>query len=197
MFLTKRYTPGRKWHILDFDIENRPLSYLGNDFTTSEVTAIAAGWFPFQETVESRLLGQTELPDILSWFRELWEEADMVTGHYILRHDIPIIQGMLLEFGMRRLEPKMVSDTKVHLKRASGLSVSQENLAYMFEIESPKVGMNTPMWREANRLTPEGIELTRARVEGDVKQHMALRAALLARNLLASPTMLNPNTGRG
>ena len=31
----------RPLRVLDFDIENRPLSYLGSDFTTAEVTAIA------------------------------------------------------------------------------------------------------------------------------------------------------------
>ena len=33
-----------KLKILDFDIENRPLSYGGQDFTFSDITAIAASW---------------------------------------------------------------------------------------------------------------------------------------------------------
>ncbi len=35
---------GEGLKILDFDMECRPLSYLGSDYTTDEVTAIAAGW---------------------------------------------------------------------------------------------------------------------------------------------------------
>jgi hypothetical protein len=34
----------RPRRVLDFDIENRPLTYLGSDFTTAEVTAIAWAW---------------------------------------------------------------------------------------------------------------------------------------------------------
>jgi hypothetical protein len=34
----------RKLRILDFDIENRPLSYWVPDRPSAEITAIAAGW---------------------------------------------------------------------------------------------------------------------------------------------------------
>src|SRR5262245_59473495 len=49
--------PIRAARVLDFDIENRPLSYLGQDFTTSEVTAIAAS-FGRKEKMHVWLLGQ-------------------------------------------------------------------------------------------------------------------------------------------
>ena len=41
----------RPMRVLDFDIENRPLSYLGSDFTTAEVTAIAWAWCDRPEDV--------------------------------------------------------------------------------------------------------------------------------------------------
>jgi len=177
----------KRLRVLDFDIENRPLSYLGMDFTTAEVTAIAAS-FVGERKVHSWFLGEVELPTILSEFVKLWDVADIVTGHYILRHDIPIIGDMLAECGMPALTPKLASDTKLHLRMGSrGISKSQENLSEMLDIEAPKVQMNQVKWRAANRLTPEGIALTRKRVEGDIRQHKALRKRLIEIERLGPP----------
>lgn len=177
--------------ILDFDIENRPLSYLGMDFTTAEITSIAAS-FNGSKEIFTWLLGVDDMDDILEGFRVLYEEADIVTGHYIRRHDLPIISGMLLEAQLAPLGAKLTSDTKIDLKSAKGISQSQENLSAMFALRAPKVQMNTPRWRSANRLTPEGIELTRKRVEGDIKQHKALRRKLIELDMLGPPELWKP-----
>src|SRR5690348_4789906 len=83
--------------ILDFDIENRPLSYLGMDFTTSEITAIACKWIDQPgsptSTVTSWLLGEDDPIRMLEQFSEVYAAADLVTGHYIRNHDLPIING--------------------------------------------------------------------------------------------------------
>lgn len=177
--------------ILSFDIENRPLSYLGADFTTCEVTAIAAGWAD-QKKVFCWLLG-VHTPDVmLEGFRGLWEAADVVSGHYIRKHDLPILNGAYIELGLPVLTPKLTSDTKLDLVKRSGISASQGNLAEMLGLEEPKPGMSTPAWRAANRLTPQGIKKTRERVVGDVVQHRALRARLAELGLLGAPKMWFP-----
>lgn len=175
--------------ILDFDIENRPLSYLGSDFTTSEITAIAASFTDPKAKVLSVLLGIHSPIAMLQWFCVLYDVADIVTGHYILMHDLPIINGALLEYGMKPLGPKLVSDTKVHLIGGKGVSKSQESLSDIVGTTAPKVHMTQAKWRAANRLTPEGLEETKARVEGDVIQHMQLRAALVAGGYLTRPVL--------
>jgi hypothetical protein len=190
---------GAPW-ILDFDIENRPLTYLGSDFTTAEVTAIAMAWdFPGDRykgedvfSVFSVLLGQDSPEDILQTFVAQYNAADIVTGHYIRKHDLPIINGALTELGMAPLAPKMTIDTKLDLIRFSGVSKSQESLAGMFGVAAPKVHMTQADWREANRLTPEGLAKTRERVEGDVRQHMQLRAELTKRGMLRAPRVWRP-----
>lgn len=193
---------GDSLRILDFDIETRPLSFLGNDYTTDEVTAIACGWYPDPSTIKVWCLGVTcqhphcrrvhhgvSQHQMLSNFRRMYDQADMVTGHYILGFDLPKINSQFLEVGMEPLHDKLVHDTKVHLKRRQGISVSQENLGLTLGLDAPKVQMDTPKWREANRLTPAGIKLTRARVRGDVVQHMEMRAELLERRWLKPPQM--------
>ncbi len=177
----------RPLRVLDFDIENRPLSYLGSDFTTGEVTAIAWAWVDHPNDVTVYLLGETKLPAILKAFCRVYDQADVVTGHYVLGHDLPMINGALMEFGLPALSDKLPQDTKVGLMRAKGLSRSQESLAAMFRLDRPKVQMNQPTWREANRLTKKGLALVRERVVGDVQQHIELRAHLLKLGYLGGP----------
>jgi hypothetical protein len=57
----------------------------------------------------------------------------------------------------------------------------------MFRLDAPKVQMNQTKWRAANRLTPEGLAEVRARVVGDVRQHIQMRAKLLEMGYLAPP----------
>jgi hypothetical protein len=121
----------REPRVLDFDIENRPLSYLGSDFTTAEVTAIAWAWTDQPENVTVYLLGETDLIDILKRFVEAFNRADIVTGHYITGHDLPMINGALMECRLPVLGDKRVSDTKTDLIRSKGISLSQESLGAM------------------------------------------------------------------
>jgi len=175
--------------VLDFDIENRPLSYLGSDFTTAEVTAIAWAWCDAPQDVTVYLLGEHDLADILTKFVEAYTAADMVTGHYIIGHDLPMVNGALMECGMPPLHDRLVQDTKVHLITAKGISKSQESLGAMFRLDAPKVQMNQSKWRAANRLTPAGLAEVRERVVGDVRQHMQLRQTLLDKQLLRAPSV--------
>jgi hypothetical protein len=181
-----------KLRILDFDIENRPLAYLGHDYTTAEVTAIAWCWVGEPKTLTCRLLGVHDPGAMLSDFWSVYDEADLVTGHYIRMHDLPIINAALMEFGMPGLDEKLTCDTKLDLVKRKDLSTSQENLSSMLGISEMKAHMSNTSWREANRLTPEGLKLTAERVMSDVVQHMAMRKRLIERELLGPPRMWRP-----
>jgi hypothetical protein len=188
--------PHRPMRVLDFDIENRPLSYLGSDFTTAEVTAIAWAWCDQPQDVSCVLLGEVDPIEMLQRFVEVYNQADMVTGHYITGHDLIHINAALMEYRLPTLGDKRVQDTKVHLVRRKGISGSQENLAAMLLLEHDKVKMNQSKWRAANRLTPEGLAHTRERVVGDVQQHIELRARLLELGYLTPPTMWRGGTAK-
>lgn len=187
--------PSRPARVLDFDIENRPLSYLGSDFTTAEVTAIAWAWVG-QRRVTVRLLGERPLRDILREFTRVFAQADLVTGHYITGHDLPMLNGALMECRLPTLPDTMVQDTKTQLVRSKGLSLSQESLGAMFRLEHQKVVMNQGKWRAANRLTRAGLAEVRKRVAGDVLQHMDLRRELLAAGYLAPPQRWRSGSAR-
>jgi len=173
--------------ILDFDIENRPLSYWVPDRPTAEITAIAACWVDDPSVMFCWLLGRDDPKVMLENFARLYDEAGMVTGHYIKKHDLSIINGALIEYGLPALSPKLAQDTKLDLVKRGDLPASQENLADLMGVKDRKLHMTQAMWREANRLTPDGLSLTEARVTADVRQHIKLRAALLRAGLLNPP----------
>lgn len=178
---------------LDCDIENRPLTYLGSDFTTADITAIAWSWYG-EDAVECYLLTRKKGSQerMLREFLKVYNQADGITGHYLRIHDLPHINAALLEHGLPLLGPKLVSDTKVDLKKRSGISASQESLAGMYDLSQPKEHMSQTIWRKANRLTDEGLEETRRRCVGDVIQHKALRLRLIEAEALGPPTMWTP-----
>ena len=182
---------GQPARILDFDCEARPLSYLGQDFTTRELTAIAAQ-FIGEKKIYCWALGESSPKEMLEGFRALYDRADIVTGHFIRSYDLPLIQATLLEHGLPSLGPKMTCDTKSDLIKFQGISKSQESLGAMLGLKHPKIGMNQTDWRTANRLTEEGIQRTKRRVKGDVVQHVELRAELLRRNMLKPPRRWTP-----
>jgi hypothetical protein len=181
---------GRGLRILDFDTECRPLSYLGNDYT-GEVTAIAWCWIVNGKVkdMECRLLGVDDRRWMFEDFADAYNLADMVTGHYIRGYDLPVLNGQMLDLGLPPLHDKLSHDTKLDLVKRKYISASQENLAAHLGVRAPKVQMNQVKWREANRLTPDGLTLTHKRVTGDVRQHVALRNKLIQLGWLSGPRM--------
>ena len=179
----------RPMRILDFDVEARPLHWISGDYVSKEITAIAWAWCDQPDDVTCYLLGEVDAVTMLQHFRHAYEQADMVTGHYIRGYDLPMVNGALTEYGLPTLPDKLSHDTKLDLVRRAGLSSSQENLGAMLKLHHPKVKMDQAKWRDANRLTPEGMALTRERVVGDVKQHMEMRRRLLELGYLGSPVM--------
>lgn len=181
-----------KFRILDFDCECRPLSFFGGDYVTKEITALAAK-FIGEKKIYCWLLGNNSMEELLEGFLDLYNEAGMVTGHYLRGFDLPLVSSTLTEYGYKPLGSKLTQDTKLDLIRRNGMSGSQENLAAMLGIESPKIQMDQEKWRKANRLTPEGIALTKERVVGDIVQHEEMRSELIKRGMLGKPKIWNPN----
>lgn len=181
-------TPGR---VLDFDTECRPMHY--SEFRAeSQLTAIAWSWYG-SDDVECVVLERScrnEL-SMLKRFLKAFNQADIVTGHYIKKHDLPLLVDHCIRAGLPLPKPVLASDT-MDIPRVKGLGKSQENLATTFGLSAEKHHMCGATWRVANSLSPEGRESARKRVTDDVVQHKQLRADLVARGLLRSPSMWRP-----
>jgi hypothetical protein len=187
--------PSKKLRVLDFDIETRLVGFYEAGRLKpngSEPTAIAASWVG-NDDIHVWAQPDLTVDQMLRRFRGLYNSADIVTGHYIRKFDLPILNGAMIEHGMALLDPmKLVSDTKVDLKPFEGLSKSQENLSELLLVYEDKYQMNDVMWREATRLTPVGVTNILVRVMQDIRQHKELRAALLAAGALNPPTIWRP-----
>lgn len=187
-----RWTEGRKLRVLDFDTECRPLHY--SEFRDeSQITAYAWGWVD-EAKVHSAILAQdlSNEQAILEEFLAAYRKADIVSGHYIVRHDLPLINDHCMRLGMPLLPPKLAQDTKTLLPKVKGLGLSQENLGTLYDLDQKKHHMNGRKWAGANTLTPEGQQEACKRVVDDVKQHRELRRCLLDRGYLKTPKVWAP-----
>lgn len=200
--MSLRVVEGRPLRILDFDTEQRPLSYWQPDNPTAEITAIASCWIEKDQygdhifgSMQVDLLGDLPLSEVLSRFVERYNEADMVTGHYIRSHDLPNINGALYELGLPLLAPKLTCDTKNDMFKKGDIPATQEYLLEVLDIPVSKFNMTQKKWRSANRLTREGLELTAKRVSSDVQGHILMRAEMLRRGMLKPPSVWNPGGG--
>lgn len=182
--------------ILSFDIEARPLGWYGGDWVHKEVTVIASGWVDGYRVTDIQVDVLTRRSfsqqAMLARFHKRYDQADMVTGHYIRGFDLPVLQAGYAEHNMNLLEQKMTSDTKGDLIKYTGVSKSQENIASFLGISSPKIQMNMGKWRAANRLTRKGIALAKERAKGDIVQQVEMRAELMDRGLLGPPKLWLP-----
>lgn len=184
--------------ILDFDTECRPMHY-SEWRPESQITAYAFGWFHQQQADGSGLIQYDVLEQNLAneaWmlerFLKYYDEADMIVGHYIRKHDLPLINDHCVRLGFKPISErpsKLIQDTKVDFVSVKAMGLSQDNLATMLHLDDKKHHMTGAQWREANSLQGHrSTELTVDRVVGDVRQNMALYKALRERGALRPPS---------
>ena len=187
----------RPTRALCFDLENRPSAYWYGDATTAEITAF--GWKWSDERPVRTLMLQADgrfldsdgdtLDGEAAYlaFRDELCRADLVYGHNIRRHDLPLFQAGLLRRELQPLPTLLTSDTLRDYPRRKDMSASLESLAAMYGLPGKKKGMSHPDWERANRLAPDGIEAARERVVSDVRLQERLRAKLVQVGHLEPP----------
>ena len=185
--------PGKKLRILDFDTECRPMSY--NEYRPeSQITAIAWSWIG-RKTIHSEVLEQdlSNERSMLERFLADFNAADVVTGHYLRKHDLPLLTDHCMRLGLPLPKPVQVSDTMLDTPHVKGLGKSQENLSETFGVTAEKHHMNGAKWRVANQLDAKGRAETRKRVVDDVRQNKEWREVCVANGWLAVPKRWTPH----
>lgn len=187
-----------KARVLGFDIENMPLTYYVPDYPTARITAIAMMFDGKPKSFHLCLLdpltgtGCSE-EEMIEHFLDRYEEATLITGHYIRRHDLPHINAMLFEQGYSNgLGAKLTSDTKDDLLKWKGLPKNQEYLLAQLELKVQKRRMTQKDWREANMFTPAGLRATTERAKTDVQGQLRMRQELINMGWLRPPKIWRP-----
>ena len=184
---------GKQLRILDFDTESVTVGWTAWE-VGSMVTAWAAAWITDNRGIWVSCPDPNDREALINtWenFLVLYNQADIVTGHNIRRHDLPRLNATLVELGLPSLGPKLTQDT-LTLQRMTGIRKSQKSLAEMLGVVSPKVGVSDAEWRGYHMGDPAMLQIVQQRVMGDVVQHVQLRQKLLEQGLLAPPKMWTP-----
>lgn len=189
---------GRPLKVLGFDIENRPSAYWYDGQATAEITAICWKLVSEEEPhaivlrADGRWLHDDQRRTLanaagLRLFAKVLAGADLVFGHNIRRHDLPIFQASLLRLGMPTLDPVLTCDTLSDYPKRKAKSASLENIAAELGLDLEKHHMGIVAWERANRLEPDGLNETWRRVVGDVLLQEKLRDRLLELDYLSAP----------
>lgn len=190
--VTVRTRPRR---ILDFDIETVAAGFADPDWVPQKITCVAWSWID-SDVVESAVCGPAGIfgrPErrakMLRPLLDAFRQADMVTGHNIIRFDLPVVQAEVMRLGLPSLPRMLVQDT-MRLHRAKGFKKGQDNLEALFGTGQQKLQLNWQEWQDA--YDEDGWRTIRARAETDVVGHKQIREALLERGYLKPPTVWAP-----
>lgn len=186
--------PSSKRRVLDFDLETVAAGFADPDWVPQTVTAWAACWTDESE-VRVEALSPALFYDIPARRRfleplvALVREAGVVTGHNILRFDLPVLQADVMRVGLPSLPPVLAQDT-IRLPRSKGFKKGQDVLASMLDVREEKLPLHWGAWAAA--YAEDSLATVKDRVVGDVRQHMQLREAMRDRGWLTAPRVWKP-----
>lgn len=176
----------KELRILDFDIETLAAGFADPDWVPQKVTCVSWSWIGSDE-VKSITTGKDGFFDkkirgkrLAPFFKEL-AKADIVTGHNLIRFDLPVLNAESILCGLGKLSPVDVQDT-MKLPKTKGLKKGLDNLGIMLSVEGKKQSMDWAEWDNAYEVDgwPEVI----SRCESDVIMHKQIRQAMIDEGIL-------------
>lgn len=187
---------------LCFDLENMGGAYWYDGNMTAIITAIGWKWSD-EKPVRTLLLRHDRLWEdddggtmtkaaALTLFVGEMSAADLVYGHNIRKHDLPMLNSHLQREQLPQLPELRTTDTLKDIPKRGGMSASLENLVSMYGIKGKKFKMSQHDWEVANELQDEGRALSRKRVASDVVLQERLRAKLSELAILRTPRTWKP-----
>jgi len=180
----------RPLRILDFDIETVATGFGDPQWVPQKVTAIAWSWIG-SDKVEVRidLLEDLDDQDMVGDFLEAYNEADMVTGHNLLRFDLPVLNGECFRRKLRPMKGVLVQDT-MRFSKTKGVKKGQDNLGGMLEVPNPKMPLSWWEWQMAYE--EKGWKTVVDRVKSDVLSHKLMRQEMIDLGWLKPPIHWSP-----
>lgn len=180
--------------VLDFDIETLAAGFADPNWVPQKITCISWSWIGSDEVhsiitdkdgfFDKRIRGKKIAP-----FLEELKKADIVTGHNVVRFDLPVLNAEAMVCGIGKLNPVRVQDT-FSLPKSKGMKKGLDNLGVMLEAVEQKQAMDWAQWDAAYEVDgwPEII----SRCESDVVLHKQIRDAMIERGMLGGATIWKP-----
>jgi hypothetical protein len=174
--------------VLDFDTENVPGFYWYDGVTTDLLDTIAWSWMDEDDVEVETLTNFRQADTALTFpasgyerFKSVVATADIVTGHNILRHDIPLLNATGLRLGLPQIAWPRTVDTLQLLRNMGlkGFPKGQEYLADHFQIGERKMHVGLHTWEKAARGDPEARKVVIERCVSDVISHKELYKELM------------------
>lgn len=180
--------------ILDFDVETLAAGFADPSWVPQKITCVAYSWIG-EENVWNAISGpegffydeprREMLHELLVAIRQ----ADIVTGHNIVRFDLPVVNAEALRLGLTPLESVYVDDTMSILK-SKGFKKGQDNISQLLGIPLEKQAMTWQQWQDA--YSEQGWPKIRSRAESDVLMHKLMRERMRELGWLHPPRLWKP-----
>lgn len=186
----------RKLKTLDFDCETIAAGFADPNWVPQKITCIAWSWVGSDEVRVETCGGSAGLYEkplqrakMLGKFLEDFSRADMVTGHNLIRFDLPVVNSECMRLGLKPLKPIRVHDT-MRIMKSKGFKKGQDNLAGLIQTYTRKQSMDWQQWEDA--YAEPGWPVVMSRARSDVVMHKEMRLGMIANGWLKPPTVWRP-----
>lgn len=172
--------------ILDFDIEALAAGYADPAWVPDKITCCAwsfVGSDQVDATISDKegFFSRKRRGKMLEPLIEAMNSADILTGHNIIRYDLPVIQAECMRIGLPPIGPYRVQDT-IRMRKTKGFKKGQDNLGRLLHSLQQKEAMDWEAWdQEYER---DGWPAIISRCKTDVIQHKQIREEMIERGWL-------------
>ena len=183
--------PSTPYRVLDFDIETVAAGFADPQWVPNRTTCWAYCWTDESEAKVSALptadfYSHERRAAFLKPLLEVISEADVLTGHNIVRFDLPVLNAECLLLGLPTLGSKMIQDT-IQLPKSKGFKKGQDNMSFALGVKEEKLPLSWAQW-EAAYAEPD-LKTVKERCASDVLMHIQMREKMKERGLLKPPKM--------
>lgn len=172
--------------VLDFDIETVAAGFGDPQWVPNTTTVWAYAWVG-EGVVTVEALPVAEFYDLdarREFMRPLLaaiDQADVLTGHNLLRFDLPVVNAECLRLNLPTIRRRRVQDT-MRMPRTKGFKKGQDNLGHALEVLDEKMPLSWAQWAAA--YAEPDLATVRERCASDVRMHMQIRDEMAARGWL-------------
>lgn len=186
-----RLPPSRPSRVLDFDIETVAAGFADPQWVPNRTVCWAYCWVGENEAKVSALpvkhfYDHDARRRFLEPLFEIIAEADVLTGHNIVRFDLPILNAECLLLGLPTIGTKMVQDT-IKLPKSKGFKKGQDNMAHALGVKEEKMPLSWAQWESA--YNEPDLATIKERCASDVLMHIEMREKMRQAGILGQPKM--------